>query len=313
MKTTAPVAPSTATHCDVEMHDTSVSPPPPASTALSSTRADVAEPGAVGSKVISAPWLSTPTHRDGAGHDTAASSGARESLLVSTVATTAPPGEPGLNVTSFPLPEATSAAVHWLVVGHEIEPRWAPVSTEVAVGLPGALGSNVTSRPAASTAVHCDVAGQAIADSDPPLSTVTGVGLPGELGSKVTSCPEPSTPVHWVGEAHATAVSARGPLPSIVVGLGLPGACGLNVTSRPDPSTPVHCVSEGQAIAPSFPPVAWGVGDPGALGLKVISFDPPSNTVHCDTVGHAMPIKAVPSSIVTGVGVPGDVGSNVTS
>src|SRR5579862_4494172 len=91
--------------------------------------------------------------------------------------------------------------------------------------------------------------------------------------------------VHWLVDGHATEARPPYSLSSTGTAVGLPGEVGLNVTSFPPPvprcadpmSTRVHWLVEGHATA---------VGRP-----------PPRSTL----------------STLTATGLPGEVGSNVTS
>src|SRR5438270_6590072 len=137
----------------------------------------------------------------------------------------APDGEPGLNVTAWPL---ASTAVHCVVLGHTTSSSRV-VSTLAVVAPDGEAGLNVTALPEVSTAVHWLVAGHETAVSDglglPPLSIGAAVAPPGAVGSNVTSSllvvkKNGGTPVkvvfvaiavHWWTEGHATSSLLKPP------------------------------------------------------------------------------------------------------
>jgi hypothetical protein len=76
----------------------------------------------------------------------------------------------------------------------------------------------------------------------------------------------------------------------------------------------VHWLVVGQAtpVREPRPPTAIGVAPPGVDGLKVTASPESSVAVHWLVEGQATPVRPLPFRLV-GVGVPGDVGLNVTS
>lgn len=78
---------------------------------------------------------------------------------------------------------------------------------------------------------------------------------------------------------------------------------------------PVHvpCVSVSVWSCCAVPAIAGGELFRGACGAAVTSLPSLSTAVHCHTDGHATARTSLPASIATGVGAPGEVGSNVTS
>lgn len=145
------------------------------------------------------------------------------------------------------------------------------------------------------------------------------------------AAPSLSTATQRETLGHATASS---PLPravSTATRRGTPRAAGSNVASSPDPATTVHCEVDGQAT-PSTPTLLQLIGSgphtstgeiaratppPGSEGSNVTSRQAPATVfptaVHCDTDGQAIPTIALDGSSLVRAGIPGAVGSNVTS
>ena len=220
------------------------------------------------------------------------------------------------------------------------------------VGLPGEVGLNVTARPCPSIAVHWLVVRHAKPSRDPPLSTVTGVGLPGDSGLNVTSWPEPSTTVHWVADGHATAglpppstvtgvglpgeFGIEGHLVARTVDRGAlvrRGACDpveppttvdrrrcRAARRRPDRTSPRSADRRALARGGASNRYQWpGTVDRGrrrAAWRDRIERHLPPGVVGGGALGADGQVTArryPPGSTFTAVGLPGEVGSNVTS
>jgi hypothetical protein len=120
--------------------------------------------------------------------------------------------------------------------------------------------------------------------------------------------------MHRLTDGHANAVSDASE--SMGAGVGVPGAVGLNVTSSTPASMAVHWLTDGQAksVRPVLS-IVTAAGAAGEIGLKVASCPLVSTTVHWLVEGQAIATAAFPGngSTLTGVGLPGAAGLNVTS